>query len=80
MPVVVATTAKSSRATISAKTLGDIAEKDPVLLIFGTGWGFAPEVFDMVSYVLEPIEGAGEFNHLSVRSAVAILLDRITRR
>lgn len=78
-PVVVATTAKESLATVSAKTLGDVAETDPVLLLFGTGWGFVPEIFDIVHHVLEPIAGAGDFNHLSVRSAVAILLDRITR-
>ena len=61
------------------KISGNIAENRPVMILFGTGWGFRPEVFDNVDYVLEPILGAGDFNHLSVRSAVAILLDRITR-
>ncbi len=77
-PLVIATTARPDRATITASKLGIIAETEPVLLLFGTGWGFADEVLDMADYILEPIEGAGEFNHLSVRSAVAILLDRIT--
>ena len=36
------------------------------------------EVLETADYIVEPIEGVGEFNHLSVRSAVAILLDRIT--
>lgn len=77
-PLIVATTARPDRATITAKHLGVISEEQPVLIIFGTGWGFADEVLETADYILEPIEGVGEFNHLSVRSAVAILLDRIT--
>lgn len=77
-PLIVATTAKADRATITARQLGVEAEQQPVLLIFGTGWGFADEVLETADYIVEPIEGVGEFNHLSVRSAVAILLDRIT--
>ena len=77
-PLIVATTARPDRATITAKHLGVIAVQQPVLLIFGTGWGFADEVLETADYIVEPIEGVGEFNHLSVRSAVAILLDRIT--
>lgn len=77
-PLIVATTARPEKATITAKHLGVISEEQPVLIIFGTGWGFADEVLETADYILEPIEGVGEFNHLSVRSAVAILLDRIT--
>ncbi len=77
-PLIVLTTARPKVATITAKQLGVIAEDRPVFVLFGTGWGFKDEVYDIVDYVLEPIEGASDFNHLSVRSAVAILLDRIT--
>jgi hypothetical protein len=28
-------------------------------------------------YILDPLAGAGTYNHLSVRSAVAIILDRL---
>jgi hypothetical protein len=49
----------------------------PVLLVFGTGWGLAPEIIDRADAVLEPIRGAGPWNHLSVRSACAIALDRL---
>ena len=45
-------------------------------LLFGTGWGLTREVKDSSDYVLAPIEGKG-YNHLSVRSAVAIILDRL---
>jgi hypothetical protein len=49
----------------------------PYLLIFGTGSGIAEEIINNADYRLEPIKGAGDYNHLAVRSAVAIVLDRI---
>ena len=48
----------------------------PFLMLFGTGWGLTQEVKDGSDHVLAPIEGQG-YNHLSVRSAVAIILDRL---
>ncbi len=48
----------------------------PFFMLFGTGWGLTQEVKDSSDYVLAPIEGKG-YNHLSVRSAVAIILDRL---
>ena len=48
----------------------------PFFLLFGTGWGLTQEVKGSSDYVLAPIEGKG-YNHLSVRSAVAIILDRL---
>ncbi|MDK2822151.1 MAG: hypothetical protein PWQ67_1197 [Clostridia bacterium] len=47
------------------------------LLLFGTGWGLAKEVMEKADYRLLPIFGVSEYNHLSVRSAVAIILDRL---
>ena len=47
------------------------------LLLFGTGWGLAKEVVEQADYILEPVNGRGAYNHLSVRSAVSIILDRI---
>ncbi len=52
----------------------------PLLLLLGTGWGFAEAQIPAVSRVLAPIEGASDWNHLSVRSAGAILLDRMFGR
>jgi hypothetical protein len=50
----------------------------PVLLVFGTGWGLAPEVIAAADAALEPISGAGApYKHLSVRAACAIALDRL---
>jgi hypothetical protein len=49
-----------------------------VLIAFGTGWGLAPAVVGEADALLEPIRaGAGAYNHLSVRSACAIALDRL---
>ena len=50
--------------------------EDPFLLLFGTGWGLTQEVKAGADFRLAPIEGKG-YNHLSVRSAVAIILDRL---
>lgn len=55
--------------------LGD--SKVPYLLLLGTGWGLTETCFDAANYILEPIAGAGSYNHLSVRSAAAIMLDRL---
>ncbi|MBT3983130.1 MAG: RNA methyltransferase [Bacteriovoracaceae bacterium] len=53
----------------------------PLLLLFGTGHGIAPEVLEKACYYLDPINGStdNDYNHLSVRSAVAIYLDRLNQ-
>jgi hypothetical protein len=53
-------------------------ETKTILLVFGTGWGLARAVIESADALLEPIVAAqGGFNHLSVRSACAIALDRL---
>jgi hypothetical protein len=52
-------------------------EGAPVVLVFGTSWGLASEVIDSSSALLDPIHGGGDWNHLSVRAACAITLDRL---
>jgi hypothetical protein len=54
-------------------------EGAPVLLVFGTGWGLAEAVHARGDLHLAPIPSLREdgYNHLSVRAAVAILLDRL---
>lgn len=49
----------------------------PFLLILGTGWGLTDEILARADNILEPIHGVGAYNHLSVRAAAAILLDRL---
>tara|TARA_R110000868_G_scaffold248282_25_gene504779 strand:- start:1259 stop:1825 length:567 start_codon:yes stop_codon:yes gene_type:complete len=55
-------------------------DKTPVLLVFGTGWGLHTSLVEAADARLEPIFSKAEdgYNHLSVRSAVAIYLDRLT--
>ena len=52
----------------------------PVLLTLGTGWGLAEELLEQADVQVAPIVGRGPqgYNHLSVRAAAAILLDRLT--
>ncbi len=49
----------------------------PIVLVFGTSWGLAPDVLARATHVLAPIRGGTSFNHLSVRAACAIALDRL---
>jgi hypothetical protein len=55
------------------------SEGRPVLIVLGTGWGLADAVYERADYQLEPIRSAREdgYNHLSVRAAAAIILDRL---
>lgn len=52
-------------------------KKSPVLLLFGTAHGLAPEVMEKADKTLPPIGLNSDYNHLSVRSAVSIILDRL---
>lgn len=78
-PRVVATCARPGRATETFGALrASLEEGRPVLLVFGTGWGLADEVLAGADSVLEPIVAPGsDYNHLSVRCAAAIALDRL---
>jgi len=79
-PIIVTTSARSSNDTISYENMREIMsskENSPFLILFGTGWGLADEVMELAKYRLDPILGHGDYNHLSVRSAAAIILDRL---
>jgi hypothetical protein len=53
--------------------------KAPCLLVFGTGWGIEPNEMIRCDYFLQPIAASSDYNHLSVRSAASIIVDRIFR-
>lgn len=78
-PLLIGTSAKKING-VPAITFYDQAKawqlKRPVLLIFGTANGLAPQVLERCDYMLPPIEGLSDFNHLSVRTATGIALDR----
>ena len=76
-PKLIATSAKS-KGTIKFEDLRlEMDSRVPYLMLFGTGWGMTEEVLGKADYILEPIRGIGDYNHLSVRSATAIILDRL---
>jgi tRNA (guanine37-N1)-methyltransferase len=85
-PAVVATSAKASSfpGVPRRHPLELVAESaldpSPLLILLGSGWGLADALIPSVSRVLTPIEGASDWNHLSVRSAGAVLLDRLFGR
>lgn len=85
-PLVVATSARSEsfpsapRRTPSELLAEAAASPAPVLILLGTGWGLADGMIPYVSRMLTAIEGPSGWNHLSVRSAGAILLDRLFGR
>jgi len=59
------------------KIIFEHSEEIPYIIAFGTGWGLTEKMLQDADYLLEPIKGAGEYNHLSVRCAAAITLDRL---
>jgi hypothetical protein len=85
-PLIVYTSASSRggltydelRAKIFENKISENAQ--PILLLFGTGFGLAPEVISNCDVGLAPIYGADDYNHLPVRAAVAIILDRLLGR
>ena len=78
-PLLVVTSARAGGNRTSFAQVRDmlINLSQPFLLILGTGWGLTEAIFSQSDYVLEAIEGPTDYNHLSVRSAAAILLDRL---
>lgn len=77
-PLVVATSAREVTGAVAwpalRRRLDDAAG---LVLVFGTGYGLAPEAIALADVTLKPIYGASAYNHLSVRSAAAIALDRL---
>lgn len=50
----------------------------PYLVVFGTGYGVENQcIRDYGDCILEPVYGNTGYNHLSVRSAAAIIIDRL---
>ena len=80
-PIKVVTCARRHPASISYGRLRKILENGmPHMLVFGTAWGLSEPFISEADYVLDPITGIADYNHLSVRSAAAIILDRLLGR
>jgi hypothetical protein len=81
-PLLVYTSANASRG-VSYAHLRSKVEKPggpPIMLMFGTGFGLAAPMHERADLVLEAVHGPGEYNHLSVRAAASVILDRLTGR
>ena len=77
-PKTVATCARRYPSSISFGGFRNMIENGiPHLLVLGTAWGLTESFITEADYVLEPIAGVADYNHLSVRSAAAIILDRL---
>ena len=84
-PEVILTDARPLPNSIRYSDLRRELESDPkrtrpLVLVFGTGWGVSEAFYPEVHRILVPVhgpEGQEGYNHLSVRAAVAIILDRL---
>lgn len=79
-PIIIGTSAIDREQPVPVIGYSDHAQvwgdNRPVLLLLGTGYGISPELMARCNYVLKPLKGWHEYNHLSVRSAAAIIFDR----
>ncbi|RUM88792.1 MAG: tRNA (guanosine(37)-N1)-methyltransferase TrmD [Thermodesulfatator sp.] len=80
-PLLLATDARPRREALSYEEAARLVRSGrPILILLGTAWGLAPEVLDRADYFLEPLYGTLDaYNHLSVRAAASIILDRLLR-
>ena len=77
-PLLLTTSARMQEKTLSYKEVrAKIKIRESILLLFGTAHGLAPQVMEMTDYSLPPVGADTGYNHLSVRSAVSIILDRL---
>ena len=76
--ITVATCARDGENRAAFADIRDLVHSgNPCLLVLGTAWGLADSVLVAADHLLAPIAGNTGYNHLSVRSAAAIILDRL---
>lgn len=81
---VVLTDARPLRGALSSiayrSELAQASIPKSIVLVFGTAWGVSETFYPEVHRVLTPVygpEGERGYNHLSVRAAVSVILDRL---
>lgn len=80
-PITVATSASAKPPLLTFENFRGLLDKGrPAVLALGTAWGLAQAFMDAADYILEPVSGGTDYNHLPVRSAAAIILDRVLAR
>lgn len=79
LPVIISTDARPNEETIGYRDLRLMMKTTtrPHLIMLGTAWGLGDELLDRADFRLAPLWGPTDYNHLSVRSAAAIMLDRL---
>lgn len=81
-PLLIATSARASeyQEHHGAITYGDQglvwSHDRPVIFLLGTGLGLSHDVLKQCDFMVPPLYGLSSFNHLSVRSAAAVIFDR----
>lgn len=75
-PYVLATSAQETGGIVP-ESVRSVLDQRPVALLFGTGHGLAPEILENADAALRSIRCLDTYNHLSVRTAVAVTIDRI---
>ena len=76
--ITVATSAAEGGATVPlAEVVRTIGRGSAHLIAFGTAWGLSEAFINDCDLLMEPISGVNGYNHLSVRSAVSIILNRM---
>ncbi len=68
---------KFPQSTGYQKIRAELERDESFLLVFGTGWGLERNLIRKADRVLDPIDGLSGYNHLPVRAAIAIILDRL---
>ncbi len=80
-PLLMATSAVEGPGRTSFEEGRKMLRQDrPALIVFGTAWGLTDEALAGCDLLLEPVKGPTNYNHLSVRSAAGIVLDRLFGR
>jgi hypothetical protein len=81
-PLLVYTSARVScgASYTELRTRVEDAGGPPIMLMFGTGFGLAPAMCERADIIIQAVRGPGEYNHLSVRAAASVILDRIVGR
>jgi len=77
-PKTVVTCARQNNGSISFSKLRDkLKDGKSYILVFGTAWGLTENFIAEADYLLEPVMGGSRYNHLSVRCAAAVIMDRL---
>jgi hypothetical protein len=82
LPLLVYTSARASGGTSYEELRSKAHDRGgpPIMLMFGTGFGLAQAIRERADLVLDAVHGPSEYNHLSVRAAASVILDRLVGR